>query len=487
MTRLLRSIAQHSTNATRARLLTPLSARAFTTSSSSSSSSSSPSTASELTDFGVRHVGKGVSRLTNGVMASAKGSYVTFEDGRKMLDFTTGIGVTGLGHCHPKVSQAAADQCLTLVHGQCSVAFSTPYLRLIERLMPVMPDPSLDTFMFLNSGSEATEAALKLARHATGRQNVIVMQGGYHGRTYGAVAMSKSKTIYSEGFLPLMPGVFSTAFPYWHQLGLPPNASEEVLVQQSLIQLEHLLQQQTAPTDTAAIIVEPVLGEGGYVPAPKAFLEGLRAVCDKHGIILIFDEVQSGFGRTGKYFSCEYSGVRPDVMVMAKGLANGFPLSGIVSRKELMDKQKPGTMGGTYCGNPVALAAARACADVMAEEKILENVNARSKELFTFLDKLRQDPKYSSVIVDVRGRGLMVAAEFAAPTYPAHDPAANASAPKGIAARLTARCVDKGLLLLATSIFQTVRFIPPLNISQEDLAKGMKIFEEALAEVVHEG
>jgi len=299
--------------------------------------------------------------------------------------------------------------------------------------------------------------------------------------------MSRSKTIYSEGFMPLMPGVFGTPFPYWHQLGVAPDTPEEELVKQSLHQLELLLQQQTAPRDTAAIIIEPVLGEGGYVPAPTSFMKGLREICDKHDIVLIFDEVQSGFGRTGKYFSCEYTGVRPDVMVMAKGLANGFPLSAIVSRKELMDKQKPGTMGGTYCGNPVALAAARACADVMAEEKILDNVNARSKELFEFLNKLRKDPKLSPYIVDVRGLGLMVAAEFAAPTYPSYDPVVNSSAPKGIAARVTARCVDKGLLLLATSIFQTVRFIPPLNISKEDLAKGLAIFEEALKEVVHEG
>ncbi|KAJ7691633.1 acetylornithine aminotransferase [Mycena rosella] len=403
------------------------------------------------------NVTHGLGRITEGIMARGSGSYVTYADGRKMLDFTCGIGVTSLGHCHPKVSAAAAEQCMQLVHGQCSIAFHAPYLGLVQRLLPMMPHPSLDSFFFWNSGSEAVEAALKLARIATGRQNIICMQGAYHGRTFGAMAVTRSKTIYSAGVAPLMPGVFTTPFPFWHQLGLEPSASTPALVEQCLYQLDLLLAQQTAPADTAAIIVEPVLGEGGYVPAPPAFLAGLRAVCDKHGMLLIADEVQSGFARTGRFFAIEESGVRPDVMVIAKGLANGFPLSGVVSRKELTDKLPPGSMGGTYAGNAVSCAAACAVADAMHEENILANAVKAA---------------HPSHVIDVRGRGLMVAVEFTG---------------AGLAARVAKKCVERGMLILTTSVYEVVRFIPPLNIAAADLAKGAEVFKEAVEEVVREG
>jgi len=402
-----------------------------------------------------------------------------------VLDFTCGIAVTGLGHCHPKVSEAAAKQCMELVHAQCSIAFHGPYFRLIERLIPIMPHSSLNSFFFWNSGSEAVEAAIKMSRSITGKQNIIAMQGGYHGRTFGAMAVTKSKTIYSEGVAPLMPGVFHIPFPYWHQLGLPVTTSEDDLVQKSLYQLDLLLKQQSAPNDTAAILLEPVLGEGGYVPAPASFLQGLRDICDQNNILLIIDEVQCGFGRTGKYFYIEDSGVKPDIMVVAKGLANGFPLSGVISRTELTDNLKPGSLGGTYAGNAVSCAAAVAVVDVMRKENILDNVNARSKELFDSLNQLRQ--KQNSHIVDVRGKGLMVAVEFSSPSYSIHDTVLNPSAPKSLASRIAKRCIEKGLLLLTTSVYEVIRFIPPLNISQSDLKKGCEIFAEALEEVVREG
>ncbi|KAG9103468.1 hypothetical protein FRC06_010576 [Ceratobasidium sp. 370] len=438
-------------------------------------------------EFGIKHTARGVNRLVNAVIVQGDGSYVTLDDGREMLDFTTGIGVTGLGHCHPVVSKAAADQCMNLVHGQCSIAFHQPGLRLINALLPLMPDPSLDTFFFWNSGSEAVEASIKLARAATGRQNIIAMQGGYHGRTFGAMGLTRSKTIYSEGVSPLMPGVYVTPYPYWHQLGLTPTASEDEVVRQSLHQLNLLFAQQTHPAETAAILIEPVLGEGGYIAAPASYLRGLREICDKHGILLIFDEVQCGFARTGKYFACEHSGVRPDIMVMAKGLANGFPLSGIVSRRELMDKQKPGTMGGTYAGNAVACAAALAVTEVIRDEKIFDNVNARSAELFAGIKALQQDPKIAPHILDVRGHGLMVGVEFASPTASSYDASVRPDAPKSMASRVVAKMLERGVLLLTTSIFEVVRFIPPLNISKEDMAKGIRAFQEAVEEVVREG
>ncbi|KAH8107744.1 pyridoxal phosphate-dependent transferase [Cristinia sonorae] len=455
-----------------------LSARTLSTTSPRSQTHAS------LVEFGQRHVTKGIGRQVEAIIEKGEGSYLTLGDGRKMLDFTCGIAVTNLGHCHPKVSAAAAEQCMKLVHGQCSIGFHGPYLELIQRLLPMMPHPSLDSFYFWNSGSEAIEGAIKMARSVSGRQNIITLQGAYHGRTYGALALTKSKTVYAEGFHPLMPGVFTAPFPYWHHFSLPPTTPASELTSLCLNQLELLLQQQSAPKDTAAIILEPVIGEGGYVPAPPEYLKGLREICDREGILLIVDEVQSGFLRTGKNFAIEYSGVRPDIMTVAKGLANGFPLSGIITRREISDGLRPGSMGGTYAGNAVACAAAVATADAFKNENILENVNARSKELFGYLEPLRSNP----AILDIRGLGLMVAVEFASPTRTSvHDPLRNPHAPAKLASRVAKRCQEKGMFLLTTSAYEVVRFMPALNVSKEDLKKGCDIFVEAVDEIVREG
>lgn len=432
-------------------------------------------TSADLVAFGQKHVAKGLSHLLEDVIQSGNGSYVTMSSGRQLLDFTCGIGVTNLGHCHPKVSKAAADQCMKVIHAQCSITYHEPYLELIKCLLPVMP-PGLDSFFFWNSGAEAVEQSIKLARQVTRRQNIIVMQGAYHGRTYGTMAMTRSKSIYTEASAPLMSGVFVTPFPYWHQTSFPPDVDEKTLVDHCLRQLTLVLSQQTAPSDTAAILIEPVIGEGGYVPAPKSFLEGIRRVCDAHNILLIFDEVQCGFGRTGKYFALEWSGVQPDVMVFAKGIANGFPLSGIVGKKELLDKMKPGTMGGTYAGNAVSCAAAIACAEVMKEENVLQNVEARSQELFAALHKMQEDSTLQ--ISDVRGQGLMVAVEFGSDLH------SETPVLKGIAAKISVQCAEQGLLILSTSIFEVVRFIPPLTITKEELQAGMEIFEKVVRGVL---
>jgi len=412
------------------------------------------------------HIARGVGRLTQYTFTEGKGSYLFTKEGKKFLDFTSGIGVTNLGHCHPAVTKRAQEQCGKITHLQVNIGYHEPYLQLIEKLIPKMPHKSLDTFFFWNSGSEAVEAAVKLARHATGRQNIVVMQGSYHGRTMGTMAMTRSKTIYGEGYGPLMPGVFATPFPYDTQCKLPEGTN---LTDFCIDQFEMLLQQQTAPRDTAAVIIEPVLGEGGYVAPPADFLPRMQKICNSHGILLILDEVQSGFGRTGKYFATSYFDVIPDIMVMAKGIANGFPLSGIVSRKELMDKQAPGSMGGTYAGNAVACAAGIACAEVMDDEKILENVQARSNEMFSMLKRLQQEAATSKYIKDVRGLGLMIGLEFKASAK--------------IAGQVQAKCMEKGLLILTTSIFDTLRFIPPLTISQTEMAEGCAIIKQSIEEV----
>lgn len=432
--------------------------------------------ATKLAQFGTRHVARGIGRLLPEVFGTGAGSYVTTVSGRKMLDFTCGIGVTNLGHCHPAVTKAAQDQVGKLVHGQVNIAFQKPYLELIESILPLMPHPSLDTFFFWNSGSEAVEAAVKLARHATKKQNIIVMQGSYHGRTFGTMAMTRSKTVYGENYAPLMPGVFSVPFPYCKQCSVASHSdgkfSFENCCMDPVLQLELLLKRETAPSDTAAIFIEPVLGEGGYVPPPVGYLAKVREICDEHNILLVADEVQSGYGRTGKMFAIEHWGVRPDILIMAKGIANGFPLSGIASRKELMDLQKPGSMGGTYAGNAVSCAAGVAVAKAFEDEKILENVNARGKDLRGMLDAVKADSKTGAMVHDVRGLGLMLALEC--------------TPGKGYASKIQAKCLEKDMLVLTTSIYDTLRFIPALNITKEDMAKGCQIIKEAIEEVAAE-
>ncbi|TIB70675.1 acetylornithine aminotransferase [Wallemia mellicola] len=449
----------------------------------------------DLIEKGKLHVAAGCGRIKEHIIERGEGSWV-YTNEEKLLDFTCGIGVTNLGHCHPRITKAAQEQVGTLVHGQCSIGFTRPYVELIEKLLQVMPDPSLDSFFFrcmfshaikLNSGSEAVENAIKVARKSSGKThgNIICMQGSYHGRTYGASALTKSKTIYAEQVGNGMPGIYTTPFPYAHQMGLPQSTSEEELVKHCLFQLEMLLAQQSAPVDTAAIILEPVLGEGGYVPAPTSFLHGLRKICDDNNIMLILDEVQSGFGRTGKYFAVEHSGVRPDILVIAKGIANGFPLSAIVTRKELTDKMPKGSLGGTYSGNAISCAAGVECANVMKEEKILDNVNARSVELFTALKQLQDDHETKDFIADVRGLGLMIGVEFVSSTkHPIPSAVIKNSTPDNIGAKVQKKCLEKGLMLLTTSAFDVIRFIPPLTISKEEMELGCKIFKESVREVV---
>jgi 4-aminobutyrate aminotransferase len=302
--------------------------------------------------------------------------------------------------------------------------------------------------------------------------------------------MTRSKTIYGEGHGPLMPGIFTTAFPYYSQFGLPVDTPVEDLVKQSLLQLELTLKQQTAPSDTAAVVIEPVIGEGGYVPAPAKFLTGIRKICDENGMLLIADEVQSGMGRTGTMFAVEDSGVRPDVLIFAKGIANGLPLSGIASTNELMNRQKPGTMGGTYAGNAVSCAAAKAVIEVFREEKVLDNVAARSKQIFGFLRELQSSgTKAGSLIEDVRGRGLMVGVQFATATTQSDSSNTAAADPKPqpqIAPKVVQECLKRNMLLLSTSVFDVLRFIPPLTITEDEMAQACQIFKESLEAVANE-
>ena len=398
----------------------------------------------------------------------AEGSYIITTDGKKYLDFTSGIGVTNTGHCHPKVVAAIRDQAGLFLHAQVNIVVHQPMLQLIEEVRKIV-HPSIDGFFFSNSGAEAVEGAVKLARAATGKQAVIVFAGSFHGRTSGAMALTTSKTGY-KGVSQLLPsGVYVAPFPYAFRLGM----TEEQASQYSLSALEELLITQISPADTAAILIEPVLGEGGYVVPPASFMRGLREICDKNNILLIFDEVQSGFGRTGKWFAQEHFSVVPDIMVVAKGIASGMPLSGVFSRMELMKKWPVGSHGGTYGGNPVAMAAGVATIRAMRDEKMIENAVLRGTELQTGLRKLQEE---FPAIGDVRGLGLMVGTEF---VDKKNKP------DKAVVKAVIHSAEEKGLLLLSCGTYDnTIRWIPPLNVSSEQIQSGLQIFGQALGEVI---
>ncbi|CEG37783.1 4-aminobutyrate transaminase [Plasmopara halstedii] len=413
------------------------------------------------------HLAKGIGRMSDMIMTKGKGTWIWTSDNRKLLDFTSGIAVTSVGHSHPKVVAAVQKQAATLVHAQVNIGYHQPMLDLIKTLLPVLPK-TLDSLFFACSGSEAVENAVKLARHATGKTQVIAFQGGYHGRTVGTMSLTSSKTVYSAGFGPLMPGVTFVPYPYALH---GPIHDDEKNVKWCLEQLHLALKQQSAPRDTAAIIIEPVLGEGGYVVPPKSFMKGLREVASANDILLIADEIQSGFGRTGGYFAIDsHFDVQPDILTFAKGIADGYPISGIASRKELTDLQPPGSMGGTYAGNAVACAAAIATQQVIADEKLLENTHVRGAQLQTGLKQLKASGKYP--ILDVRGLGLMIGLEF--------DPSSRI---KGAASKVSAACLNRGMMLLTTSVYETLRFMPPLNVSEDECNLALEIFEKALNDV----
>jgi 4-aminobutyrate aminotransferase len=394
----------------------------------------------------------------------AEGCYIYAEDGKKYLDFTCGIGVTNTGHCHPKVVEAIREQAGLFLHAQANIVVHKPMMQLIEELRTIV-HPSMDGFFFSNSGAEALEGAVKLARAATGKPNIIVFAGSFHGRTAGTMALTTSKTIYRSGFQPLPAGVFVAPYPYAYKLGM----SEEKTTEYCLNALEELLLSQTSPAETAAILIEPELGEGGYVVPPAAFLKGLRTISDRTGILLIFDEVQSGFGRTGKWFAQEHFGVVPDIMTVAKGIASGMPLSGVFSRLDLMKKWQTGSHGGTYGGNAVACAAGVATIRAMRGEDMIGNAARRGVQLTTGLRKLQEE---YPVIGDVRGLGLMIGTEFTVKGKPAEKP---------LIKSIVHACEEQGLLLLTCGTYDNViRWIPPLIVDETQVNDGLRIFGEAL-------
>jgi 4-aminobutyrate aminotransferase len=402
--------------------------------------------------------------LTEIQPVSAEGIYIYDEDGQQYLDFTSGIGVTNTGHCHPRVVQAIQEQASNLLFAQMNILIPPVTVALADALAEVTPS-AIDTFFFSNSGAEAVEASVKLARHATGKQNIVVFQGSFHGRTAQTMAMTTSKYIYRHRYQPLPAGVLVTPYPYSYYYGW----DDETTIDFCLQQIDTLLHGQSKPDETAAFVIEPVLGEGGYVPAPDGFLQALRDICTKNEILLIVDEVQSGMGRTGKLFAFEHAGIEPDILVMAKGLGSGLPISGIGSSGALMERWIPGTHGGTYGGgSAIASAAALATLEVMRNEKLPQNAEKMGSRL---MEGLRELQAQFPIIGDVRGRGLMVGVEFTKDGRP----------DKTIAMDVQKACLDGNLLLLTCGTYDNViRWIPPLIVTKSQIDEALLIFKDAL-------
>lgn len=404
---------------------------------------------------------RGVGVMCNFFIDHAKNSEIWDTEGNRYIDFAGGIGVLNTGHLHPKVQAAVAAQLQKFSHSCYQVVPYESYISLAEKINKKAPGNHAKKTAFFSTGAEAVENAIKIAHSATGRPAIIAFGGAFHGRTSLTMALTGKVVPYKVGFGPFPGDIFRIPFP---------NALHNISVEDSLDSLEKLFKYDVEATRVAAIIVEPVQGEGGFNPAPLEFMRKLRAVCDQHGILLIADEVQAGFARTGKFFAMEHFDVQADLITMAKSLAGGFPLSAVVGRAEIMDAPAPGGLGGTYAGNPLALAAVEAVFDVIEEEQLV----ARAQNLGDRLqEKLRSLKSAVPQIADVRGLGAMVAVEFMKPGT--HEPDAE------FAKKVQTVALGKGLLLLTCgSYYNVVRFLFPLTIEDTVFEEALGILEAAL-------
>jgi 4-aminobutyrate aminotransferase len=414
------------------------------------------------------------SRYTDLVVERGVGSWVETVNGEGYLDYTSGIGVTNTGHAHPRVVAAIAEQAARIIHAQQNILYHKPGLLLhaeLPRRFPNLPAGQTARLFLSNSGAEAVEAAIKLAKVATRRPVVIAFRGGFHGRTHGTMALTSSGVKYRGHFEPMLGGIHHVPYPY--PLRNPTGRSDEATIGFTLEAIDELFATMVYPDDVAAFLVEPILGEGGYVVPPDGFLPALRALADRHGILLVVDEVQSGYGRTGRFFATEWTDATPDIVVMAKGIASGMPLSGILARGDLLDAFGPGGHGGTYGGNAVACAAALATLEVIDDERL---VAAAERQGARLLSELRAAADGHRHVAEVRGRGLMIGIEFA-------DPGTLTPRPDLAKALLHAAFDRKLLLLSCGTRGQVVRVIAPLVTTDEEVDRAIAIIRESLAEV----
>jgi 4-aminobutyrate aminotransferase/(S)-3-amino-2-methylpropionate transaminase len=396
------------------------------------------------------------------VVESARGVALTDVDGNTFIDFTGGVGSLNVGHSHPAVVAAAQEQLDRFSHTDYTVIPYESYVTLAERLAERVPIAGPVKAAFFNSGAEAIENAVKLARAHTRRPAVLAFEGGFHGRTLMALSLTSKAKPYKAGLGPFAPEVYRAPFPYSYR-GI---TSEEALAA-----LERTLVTHVAPSEVAAIVLEPVQGEGGFVVAPPEFLQGVRRICDEHGIVLVVDEIQTGFGRTGRFFALEHSGVEADLVAVAKSIAMGLPLSGVLGRAEIMDAPGPGGLGGTFVGNPVAQAAALAVLDVIDEEGLVERSAAIGG---TMRARMLAWQERWPAIGEVRGLGAMLALELVS------DPAVRTPAPE-LAAAVVDAAFSRGLLLITCGLHgNCIRVLVPLTIDDAELDEALEVWEEAL-------
>ena len=411
-------------------------------------------------------------RITNLDVDRGEGSWLITRDGERYLDYSSGIGVTNTGHAHPRVAAAIAAQAQKLLHGQQNILYHEPGLRLYDRLPNLLPGGPFQAFLS-NSGAEAIEASVKLARVSTGRPVILAFRYGYHGRTAQTMALTTAKDVYRGAFEPLPGSVYHTAYPYCYRAATGPHDPSACTCDWEE-QLELTFHQIIYPDQVAAIIIEPVLGEGGYIVPPPDFLPRLREITRRHGILLIADEVQTGFGRTGQMFAVMHYDVEPDILVMAKGIASGLPLSGILARQELMARWKPGSHGGTYGGNVVSCAAANATLDVIEDEGLVANAAERGAQFLTGLRALKA--KYRA-IGDARGLGLMVAIELVKP-----DEGDGRVPDPDLTKRIQAEALARKLIVLTAGTYvNVIRIIPPLVTTADEVDQALSILDESLA------
>ena len=396
----------------------------------------------------------------------ALGATITDVDGNTFVDFVGGVGVVNVGHNHPRVVEAISEQADRFLHTDFTVVPYEGYVELAERLGALVPIAGETRGAFFNAGAEAVENAVKLSRLYTGRQAVIAFEGAFHGRTWMALTMTSKTSPYKKGLGPFAPEVYRT--PY-------PNPYRGIDAKAALAALERLFTTHVSPEHVAAIVFEPQQGEGGFVPAPPEFVEGLRRICDENGIVLVADEVQTGFGRTGRMFAMEHFGVEPDLVIVAKSIAGGLPLSGVIGRASIMDHPHPGAIGGTFIGNPVALAAALAVLDVFEEEGLVERAQLLGGAIRArMLDWQGRWPQ----IGDVRGMGAMLAIELV------RDPATKEPAPE-LVEEIIDEALQRGLLLLKAGVDgNCIRVLCPLTTSDAELDDGLRAWEDALAAVL---
>jgi 4-aminobutyrate aminotransferase len=401
-------------------------------------------------------------------IAKGEGTLVYSMEGLRFLDFSSGLAVLNIGHSHPRVLDAVRNQLESYCHTG-GIYYSESTVGAAETLLSVAP-PGMDMLFFSNSGAEAVEGALKLARYTTGRQAIISCTGAFHGRTFGALSVTSSSSAYRRHYHPLLPSVYQVCYPACFVC--PNGLTPEACGSKCLEELNRLFERQVPPEEVCAIIVEPFLGEGGYYPAPRNYLQGLRSICDEYGILLIFDEVQCGIGRTGKWFCSQHAGVTPDIMAVAKAIASGFPLSAVVASKKLMHNWEVGAHGTTYGGNPVSCAAARATLEVIREQNLLDAALSTGSRILSFMHDLASR---NPCIGDVRGKGCMIGIEFV-------DDAGNADG--RLCSAMMEQCLAKGLILIGCGLKRNViRFIPPLNVTADEVEEALDIFARSLAEL----